>query len=244
MKSTHTSLNIFFAISGMLFLTACSTAHTSIEPNALTRESTRVLELRTRMSSAADVFARLAKSQEINIPDHILKRAHCVAVLPDVVQAAFFAGGKYGHGVVSCRNEKNQWSAPAFVTLGGASFGLQAGANKAALVLFFMDESARRSLVSNSFNLGGDIGVSAGPVGRATAGATDLELTGILSYSVSQGLFAGVSLQGAVFAPDKQANVDYYGREVSMDQLVLGDEISIVPLEAQRLLESLPSHVG
>jgi lipid-binding SYLF domain-containing protein len=191
------------------------------------------------MSKASDVFNRLTTSKELQIPDNIRKNAKCIAVVPEVVQAAFIAGGKFGHGVVTCKKEDNSWSTPAFISLGGASVGFQAGVDRADVVLFFMNDAARRALASRSLTLGGDIGVSAGPVGRATSGSTNLEMTGILSYSISQGLFAGMSFQGGVFSPDDRANTDYYGQKLSMDQLLFGNSISLAPVEAEKFLESV-----
>lgn len=243
---THRSALLFIGLlSGLLAgISGCSNYQPTPPAGMDARETTEGLELRTRMSKASDVFTRLTTTQEIRIPEGIVNNARCVAVLLDVVQAAFLAGGKYGQGVVSCRGDDNSWSTPAFDSLSGASIGVQIGADKADIVLFFMDEAARRTLISKSVTLGGDVAVSAGPVGSAKSGSTNIEFSGIVSYSLSQGLFAGLTLQGGVFTPDDDANASYYGQELSMAQLLFGKSVSLAPPEAGRFLSSLSSVIG
>jgi lipid-binding SYLF domain-containing protein len=146
------------------------------------------------------------------IPQELLDGAECVAVFPSVFKAGFIFGGRGGRGVASCRTTAG-WSAPAFFTLGGGSFGWQIGAQSTDFVMLFMNKDGLNSLLSDQFTLGGDASVAAGPVGRQAGAATDLKLNAkILSYSRSKGLFAGLELKGVVIKPDKDDMRDVYTR--------------------------------
>ena len=132
------------------------------------------------------------------IPRGVLDDADCIAVFPQVIKAAFGIGGRGGRGVVVCRTA-NGWSAPAYLNIGGASFGFQIGAEATDYVMLFMTPESVRSLLESKIKLGGGVSVAAGPIGRQAEAATDLKLNAqILSYSRSKGLFAGVALEGAV----------------------------------------------
>jgi len=159
------------------------------------------------------------------IPKDLLGKAECVAVFPSVIKAGFIVGGRGGRGVASCRTARG-WSAPAFFNLGGASIGLQIGAQSTDFVMLFMNTEGLNSLLSDEFTVGGDASVAAGPVGRETGAATDAKFNAqILSYSRSKGLFAGLELKGVVIKPDKDEMSHVYGggataREVLKDNKV------------------------
>ena len=165
----------------------------------------------TRHSSdAAKVFTEIMNVREKAIPKELLDKAEAIAVFPGVIKAAFIFGGKGGQGVIS-RRTKNGWSAPAFFNLSGGSFGAQIGATKTDYVLLIMNEAGVDGLLKDKFELGGEVGVAAGPVGREAAASTNLRLAaGILSYSRSKGAFIGAALKGAVISPDNDLNEAVY----------------------------------
>src|SRR5204863_8955690 len=141
----------------------------------------------------------------------LLDTAEAIAVFPGVIKAAFLVGGRGGQGVIS-RRVKGGWSAPAFFNLGGGSFGPQIGAEKTDYILLIMNESGLNGLLKDKFEIGGEIGVAAGPVGREAAASTNPRLdAGILSYSRSKGAFIGVALKGAAISPDNDLNEAVYG---------------------------------
>src|SRR5436190_14944530 len=145
------------------------------------------------------------------IPQSLLDRAEAIAVFPDVIKAGFIIGGRGGSGVIS-RRVKGGWSAPALFNLGGGSIGLQIGASKTDFVLLFMNQDALKGLLEDKFEIGGEGSVAAGPVGRAASASTDAQLkAGIISYSRSKGLFAGLELKGVVINPDNDDNRAVYG---------------------------------
>jgi SH3 domain-containing YSC84-like protein 1 len=164
-----------------------------------------------KAADAARVFDQIMDAPDNSIPKELLDRAEAVAVFPGVLKAGFVVGGRGGSGLIS-RRVTGGWSAPAFFKLGGASVGLQIGASKTDFVLLFMNEDAVRGLLEDKFEMGGEASAAAGPVGRAASATTNLTLdAGILSYSRSKGLFAGLELKGAVINPDNNLNEALYG---------------------------------
>ncbi|HKC62599.1 MAG TPA: lipid-binding SYLF domain-containing protein, partial [Pyrinomonadaceae bacterium] len=155
-----------------------------------------------------------------------------IAVFPGVVKAAFIIGGQGGQGVIS-RRIKGGWSAPAFFNLGGGSFGAQIGAEKTDYVLLIMNDDGLNGLLKDKFEIGGEVSVAAGPVGRTAAATTNPRLdAGILSYSRSKGLFAGVALKGGTITPDNDLNEAIYGAKAS-DVLQPGKAASDAPAEVR-----------
>ena len=153
------------------------------------------------------------------IPKDLLEKAECIAVFPSVIKAGFIVGGAGGRGVASCRTVSG-WSAPAYFTLGGASFGLQIGAAVNRLRDAVHEQGRPEQPALDEFTLGGDASVAAGPVGRQAGAATDLKLNAqILSYSRSKGLFAGLELKGVVIKPDKDDMRDVYGAGVTAKEV-------------------------
>jgi len=168
-------------------------------------------EASKKAAAAARVFDQVMDAPDRSIPRELLDRAEAVAVFPGVLKAGFVVGGRGGSGLIS-RRVTGGWSAPAFFKLGGASVGLQIGASKTDFVLLFMNEEAVRGLLEDKFEMGGEASAAAGPVGRAASATTNLTLdAGILSYSRSKGLFAGLELKGAVINPDNNLNEALYG---------------------------------
>jgi lipid-binding SYLF domain-containing protein len=164
---------------------------------------------------AADVFTEIMNVRERGIPKELLDKAEAIAVFPDVVKAAFVFGAKGGQGLIS-RRIRGGWSAPAFFNLSGGSFGLQIGASKTDYVLLVMNDAGVNGLLRDKFEIGGEVGVAAGPVGREAAASTDAMLqAGILSYSRSKGAFIGAALKGAAISPDNDLNEAVYKKKAS-----------------------------
>ncbi|BCX11996.1 MAG: hypothetical protein KatS3mg067_0934 [Thermosynechococcus sp.] len=164
-----------------------------------------------RVENATFVLGEFTFNSSNRIPPTIIQRAQGIAIIPNVVQAGFIFGGRRGAGILLVRNEKNQWSKPAFITITGGSFGLQIGAQATDVVLAFMDKSVVMRSLARSFRLGGNVSVAAGPVGGEVVSPTDPSPQ-VLSYTRSAGLFAGVALEGANISFDPSASTRFYGR--------------------------------
>jgi lipid-binding SYLF domain-containing protein len=194
-----------------------------------------------KLTEATAVYHELVSAPDRSVPKELLENCKCIAVLPGVLKAAVGYGARHGSGVMACRTQTG-WSAPAFVNISGGSVGLQLGAESTDLALFFMNDRGARSLVNGSrITLGGKASVAAGPFGRSGEAATNLELKSeIYSYSRTKGLFAGVSLEGARLAPNKQDITNYYGPGVTYKQLLFGAAPSMMPAAAAEFRNVLP----
>jgi SH3 domain-containing YSC84-like protein 1 len=167
-----------------------------------------------RIKAAADVLNEIQGAPDQGIPSDVLGSAECVAVVPSMLNGGFIVGARFGRGVASCRTSKG-WSAPAFFTVEGGSFGLQIGGQAIDLVMLIMNNDGMKNLLSSEFKLGADASVAAGPVGRHAAADTDWKMRAqVLSYSRARGIFAGLELNGAVVKQDKSSTREFYGRMV------------------------------
>jgi SH3 domain-containing YSC84-like protein 1 len=176
-----------------------------------------------RAQAAADVLSDIQKAPDSGIPQEVLGSAECVAVVPSMLKGGFIVGAKYGRGLASCRTPKG-WSAPAFFLVTGGSFGFQIGGQAVDLVMLVMNQDGMKHLLSSQFALGADASVAAGPVGRHAEGNTDWKLRAeVLTYSRARGLFAGVSLNGAVIKQDKDSTREFYGRMVPFRTSLTGE---------------------
>src|SRR5271154_5149962 len=176
-----------------------------------------------RAQAAADVLNEIQGAPDKGIPEEVLGSAECVAVVPSMLKAGFIVGAKYGRGLASCRTPKG-WSAPAFFVVTGGSFGFQIGGQAVDLVMLIMNKNGMKHLLSSEFALGADASVAAGPVGRHAEGNTDWKMRAeVLTYSRARGVFAGVSLNGAVVKQDKDSTREFYDRMVSFKALLNGD---------------------
>jgi SH3 domain-containing YSC84-like protein 1 len=195
-----------------------------------------------RMQRAGQVFKEIMDTPDKSIPHDLLDSAKCIAVIPGDKKFALIFGGSYGRGVVTCRTAHG-WSAPMFLAIEGGSVGYQIGGSSTDLIMLFMNDHALHSLLSDKFKLGADASVAAGPVGRSAAAGTDLKLNAeILSYSRSKGIFAGVSLDGAVVQADKSGDQAQYGANVT-SQEILDGQVE-VPSSARRLIHELRAYPG
>ena len=191
-----------------------------------------------RLNEAATVLSEMRAAPDSGIPEDLWNRAECVLVIPSMKKAAFLVGGEAGSGVMSCRRNKG-WSAPVFMHLAKGSVGLQIGAEQVDLVLLVMNRSGADKLLQNKVSLGADASVSAGPVGRSANAATDAQLKAeMLSYSRSQGLFAGIDLSGGVLRPDTEADARAYGPSVTAPEIVEGKRVT-TPAAARSFLREL-----
>jgi lipid-binding SYLF domain-containing protein len=160
---------------------------------------------------------------ENSIPQELMAHAHGIAVIPHVVKGAFGVGGQWGKGLMSQRREDGSWSAPAYIEVGGGSFGPQIGVEANDIVLVFTDEEGIRGILKGKVKLGADASATAGPVGRNAEVGTDVLLrSAVFAYSRSKGLFAGISLDGSVIGIDDSANRKIYGNNVTGEDILLG----------------------
>jgi len=176
-----------------------------------------------RVKAAATVLDEIQSAPDNGIPEEVLGSAECVAVVPTMLNGGFVVGARYGKGVASCRTPKG-WSAPAFFSVKGGSFGLQIGGQAIDLVMLIMNQEGMRNLLSSQFKLGADASVAAGPVGRHASADTDWKLRAqVLSYSRARGLFAGLALSGAAVSQDKDSTREFYGRMVPFKTSLTGE---------------------
>ena len=177
----------------------------------------------TQLEKATNVINEVMGTPDKGIPHELLNKAVCVGIVPSEVKFAIVFGGSYGRGVLVCRKGGNgQWDAPSMFTMGGASVGFQIGGEATDVVFLVMNPEGMKKLVQDSVKLGAELSVAAGPVGRSADGATDAQLHAeILSYSRSRGLFAGVSLNGAVYKQDEDDNQKLYGRRVTAKEILI-----------------------
>jgi SH3 domain-containing YSC84-like protein 1 len=195
-----------------------------------------------RIHKSAQVFQEIMNAPDQGIPNGLLNRAKCVAIIPGDVKFAFIFGGSYGRGVVTCRTPHG-WSAPMFVAIDSGSVGYQIGGSSTDIVLLFMNAHALHSLLSDNFKLGADASVAAGPVGRNASAGTDIKLNAeILSYSRVKGVFAGVSLDGAVVKTDKSGDRAMYGHDVDRHEILSGH--ITVPVAAKNLVHTVHEYAG
>ena len=176
-----------------------------------------------RIEDATWVLDEFMGSPDREAAVDLIKRSAAVAIFPTVYKGAFIIGAQYGKGVIVSHDKVNKtWSAPAFLTLGGGSVGFQIGGEAVDLILVIMNERGVKSLLRGKGTLGADISVAAGPVGRKAQAETDVLLKAeIYSYSKAKGAFIGISLKGAVLAPDNKEANEYYGHHVYAEEILI-----------------------
>lgn len=196
----------------------------------------------SRLTDAADVFAEIMGTPDKGIPQELLEKAQCVAIVPGLKKAAFGVGGEFGKGFVECRKQGGTgWGAPAAVRVEGGSFGFQLGGSSTDVVMLVMNKRGMDRLMTSKFTLGADASVAAGPVGRTADAKTDAYMTAeILAWSRSKGLFAGISLSGATLRNDLDGNKDLYGSRLTNKEVLSGDKE--VPEAARKLIAELDKH--
>jgi lipid-binding SYLF domain-containing protein len=195
-----------------------------------------------RLDSAAAVFSEVMAAPDKGIPQEMLEHAHCIVIVPDLKTGAFIVGGKYGKGILSCRNKVGPgWSAPGTVRIEGGSVGFQIGGSSTDLIMLVMNARGADKLLEDKFTLGAEGSVAAGPVGRTATAQTDAQMhADILSWSRSQGLFAGLALEGATLRQDLDDNTTIYGQRLTNRDILASRRR--VPPEAARLINMLDKY--
>jgi SH3 domain-containing YSC84-like protein 1 len=224
----HGGMNRLFALSAVALLSG-----------TLASEAQAQVKEARRLEACREVLEELLSGKE-SIPRDLLDKAECVAVIPSAKKFALGLGGRYGKGAVACRTRgKTSWGAPLMISIGGGSLGLQIGGQAADYVFLVMNPKGIDYLLRSQFTLGADAAVAAGPVGRTGSAGTDLRMHAeILSYSRTRGLFAGLSLEGAVVKQDKDGNLNLYGEPIDPKRL-LQEGAYAVPQQASGFLSVL-----
>jgi lipid-binding SYLF domain-containing protein len=222
----------------LILTTTLALAPFALAPLMLAKDS----EPAKRLDEAAIVFSEVMSAPDKGIPQDMLGNAHCIVIVPSLKTAAFIGGGKYGKGYVSCRKKAGTgWSAPGTVRIEGGSVGFQIGGSTTDLIMLVMNERGADKLLSSKFTLGAEGSVAAGPVGRTATAQTDAQMHAeILSWSRSQGLFAGLALEGATLRQDLDDNRVLYGKELENRQIVTTSVPT--PKAAVKLINLLNKH--
>lgn len=178
-----------------------------------------------RLKEATTVLTELMAAEDKGIPRDLLERAHCALIIPGAKKGGFFIGAQYGRGFAICRNPNHKgWGAPAAIRLEGGSIGAQIGATETDIFMLVMNEKGMKSLLDSQFTLDASAGVAAGPLGRSTSGKTDTHLSaGILSWSRSRGVFAGLTVGGGTLRNDLGENEELYGKRLTNKAILTGD---------------------
>jgi SH3 domain-containing YSC84-like protein 1 len=231
MKGSFKGLRIVSALIALVFLFSANTFAASKE------------QLDMKIASARIVLQEMTEMPDTGIPSDLLKSCSGIAIFPSVIKGAFGIGGMGGSGIILYRDkETGQWSAPAFVSIGGASFGFQIGGQATDMILVIMSKRGMMSLSHANVTLGGDASVAAGPIGRnAQVDTTAAMNTGIFSYSRSKGLFAGVSLKGSVVGPQNGNIETYYGDGINAEDIFFSGKVQPTE-EGRKLIDELKKY--
>ena len=192
-----------------------------------------------RLNEATAVISEIMAAPDKGIPEELVSKAHCIVIVPNMKTAAFIVGGKYGKGYLSCRNKNHVgWSSPGTVRIEGGSVGFQIGGSATDLIMLVMNARGADKLLSSKFTLGAEGSVAAGPVGRTATAQTDAQMKAeILSWSRTQGLFAGLALEGATLRQDLDDNAELYGKKLENRGIVTG--ATSIPKSARGLIAML-----
>lgn len=194
-----------------------------------------------RLTRASEVLTQMTDAPDKGIPEEVLGKAKCIAIVPHLVKGGLGFGGKHGRGVATCRTAVG-WSAPAFISVGGGSWGLQIGVESVDLIMVIMNDKGMQQLLSSKFQVSGEGSAAAGPVGRHASAGTDWKLdTQMLTYSRSKGAFAGLTLEGAVIQQDADSTTAVYGKDIKFQSVLLGKVPT--PAEARPFVEAV-SHAA
>jgi len=219
-------------VSPLIFVVPAATICMVAQPAAATPEDVII--------DSTDTIASFVSSRnDRRIPRQIIRRAKGIAILPGVITGGFIFGGTGGSGTLMIRDDRGRWGNPIIVSLSAGSFGLQAGAKSTDVILVFMSKHSIRSTLRESFALGGNVSVAGGPVGGNAVTPTDAPDSDIYSYTRSQGLFAGVALEGSKIAYDRDETEKLYQRRNLSAERVLRDRslpISAVIRELHQVL--------
>ena len=205
---------------------ACAVAGlvTTYLPTTLSAQSGDDKDERERVEACVQVLKEMTRAADADgIPESLLERAKAIAVIPHVVRGAFIVGGRWGKGVLTARAPDNSWGPASFLDLSGASIGFQIGGDATDVILVFMEEDGLDALLEDRVELGANVSVAAGPLGRSAEIGTNVTLdSAIYGYSRSKGLFAGAALDGSVVTIDDSANEKAFGEEIDGDVALSG----------------------
>jgi len=235
MKKEYGSMKLGLAIGFILSLGALSFA-----PPALADHASEASQLVTKANLTLQNFA---SNPDMTAFKDLAKKARGILISPQVLKGAFIIGGSGGSGVLLARQKsEGPWAGPAFYTIGEASFGLQIGGQASEVILLAMTERGVTAFLGNSFKLGGNIGIAAGPVGAGASAASANLSVDILSFSISKGLYGGISLDGAVVAVREGLNEGYYGKEVTPSDILIKRDVT--NQKAAKLIEEVKKVAG
>ena len=176
-----------------------------------------------RLQMASEVLQQIMAAPDKGIPDEVIEGSKCIAVVPHLIKAGFVFGAKHGRGVATCRTANGGWSAPAFISIGGGSWGLQIGAESVDLIMIIMNQKGMEHLLSSKFQISGEGSAAAGPVGRHASAGTDWKLNSeMLTYSRAKGAFAGLTLEGADVQADEDSTKAIYGKNIPFRNILTG----------------------
>lgn len=228
-------MKIFRNILCMIFLSVFVFYSGTSSVFAETNKWTKLVE------TSGKVLSEIQKMPDESIPGDLMKSCAAIAVFPNTVSAGLGIGGKYGQGIIMVRDKRGRWSSPAIFTLAGGSIGFQIGGQASDIVLLIMNRRSVDGILEGKFKLGADASVAAGPIGREAEASTDARLGGILSYSRSRGLFAGVKLEGAVITEHWEGNEELYGKSLSAEEILLKNKARM-PGSAKRIIKVLKKY--
>lgn len=191
------------------------------------------------IEESGKVLQEIQQMPDQGIPEDLIRSSSAIAIFPNTISAGLGIGGKYGQGIIVIRGKDGAWSPPAIFTIAGGSIGWQIGGQATDFVLLVMNRRSVDGILQGKFKLGADAAIAAGPVGRATEASTDIQLKGgILSYSRSRGLFAGVKLEGAVITQHWDGDSELYGKSLSAEDILINNKAKM-PKSASTLLKVL-----
>ena len=223
----HMRTSVVTLLTSLTLTIAATTVH------AQAREEGRLLY-------AGQVLTDIRTERDKGIPDRLLERAYGIAVFPDLTKAAFFFGGRRGHGVLVVRDKQGRFTNPVFVTMTGGSFGWQWGVQLTDVVLVFTTPKGIEGINGGKVTLGADASVAAGPVGRQASAATDAAFRSeVYSYSRSHGVFAGLALDGSVMTMDDHANATFYKKPGVAAGDILAGNVTTDDEAARRFLAAV-----
>jgi SH3 domain-containing YSC84-like protein 1 len=195
-----------------------------------------------RLKAAGEILDDIMSAPDKGIPDEIIGKADCIAIVPSLKKGGFIVGGSYGKGVATCRIASG-WSAPVFFRMEGGSVGFQIGAQEVDLLMVIMNSKGMTAMLHNKAKLGADVSAAAGPVGRHAEGMTDWKMRAqVLTYSRARGLFAGVSLEGSSIRQDNDDTRAFYGRMVPYSTSLAGNIAA--PADSQTFLGPVAKYAG
>ena len=225
MKSFHLKLKycrshstIYFATFALVFLLITSNSVVLANSN----------DEKQLVESARHTLEKFMEDPRLKWFKNNVKTSKALLIVPQMLKGAFFLGAEGGSGVLIVRNEDtNDWSEPAFYTVGGISFGFQWGGQASEVIVMARTHVAVEEFMSSSFKLGGDAAIAAGPYGLGVEGATSPNLgADFLSFSRSKGAFAGISFEGSILRISDDSNRAYYGKEVRPIEILLEKAVS------------------